>query len=209
MTDSCMHAPRRPERAVLLPGWGTDLARLEPLGGDLRVRGYDVDLHAYLPQGSITTLADRLARELDDDDRPLHLLGHSLGGLVVAAAALGPLADRVETVTTINSPWRGTWLGYTGSGPLAQALRWGTDELAALRARLRQHLGVPDGPRWLLLGTAGDLGVTPFSALRAAPGGGRLTTAVAWVVGHSVSLLQPPLRQRVVDHVAGAAALVE
>ena len=201
------------DQAVLLPGWGTSPDRMVPLASDLEEAGIDVHLHDYRPEGSITELGERLAELAPVSlhrDRPLHLVGHSLGGLVVAAAALGPLVGRVDTVTTINAPWRGTWLGYTGSSSLAEDLRWGREPLRRLRQRLADHLAEPDGPRWHLLATAGDLGVTALSALRAVPGGARrhprLATSLVLAAGHSVSLLDTRMRDAVVDLVAGARA---
>lgn len=207
-------APIGVDQAVLLPGWGTPLERLVPLATDLEAVGVDAHLHDYRPEGSIEELGERLAELAPISvhrDRPLHLVGHSLGGLVCAAAALGPLAGRVDSVTTVNTPWRGTWLGYTGSGPLAESLRWSRAPLDRLRTRLTEQLAAPTGPRWHLVGTAGDLGVTVLSSLRGARGGerahARLTTSVVWATGHSVSLLARRLRDTIVDGIVGVRAL--
>lgn len=212
-----MHDRAKPDPAratghvLLLPGWGTSLVRLEPLAGDLRDAELDVRLAQYEPEGSIEALGDRLAASLSPrlrDGRPLHLVGHSLGGLVCAAAALGPLVDDLTSVTTINAPWRGTWLGYTGESRLAASLRWGGEPLEQLRDRLTAHLARRDGPSWHLVGTVGDLGVSFVSATRAARGSprrhDRLRTSLVWTTGHSVSLLKEPLRETVVEGVLGA-----
>lgn len=191
-----------PGRVVLLPGWGTAPARLEPLAGDLAALGLDTEVLTYEPTGTIDELGGRLAEAVGrpgDEPSDLHLVGHSLGGLVSAAAALGPLAGRVASVTTVNAPWRGTWLGWTGDSPLAEALRWGREPLRRLRARLAGHLDAPSGPSWHLVGALGDLGVAVTSAtLPVGPAARpRLERSVVPVAGHSVSLLAPRLRAAV------------
>lgn len=200
------HPPPGRGRAWVLPGWGTTLDRLAPIGDDLERAGLDVVLHAYAPEGTFDDLGRRLAAAVADagGHGPLHLVGHSLGGLVCAAAALGPLDGRVTSVTTVNAPWRGTWLGFTGDSPLAEALRWRRQPLRELRARLATHLETPVGPRWHLVGTAGDLGVTAASAtLAVGPSGrDRLSRSVVPAVGHSVSLLGGRLRATVVGGLA-------
>ena len=189
-------------RALLVPGWGTAPDRFGVLASALRERGIDARPWGYSAAGSFETLARRLAfaAGADQDPRPVHLIGHSLGGLIVTAAAIGPMTQQVASVTTINAPWRGTWLGWTAQGPLARSLRWGAPELEDLRDRLAQHLVEPEGPRWAVLASAIDLGVPATSALRA-PSGDRLRKRLLPMTGHT-PLDAPSLLDAVVDHVA-------
>jgi pimeloyl-ACP methyl ester carboxylesterase len=192
------------ETTLLLPGWGTHPERLGPLAERVRAAGRSTRLVSYTPDGTIDALARRV-RDLAPDG-PLHLVGHSLGGLVVAAAALRHLTGRVRTVTTVNAPWRGTWVAYTGDTTLTRELRWGAPALDALRDELAAHLADEDGPRWLVLGMAGDL-ATPATTSLTVPRGPRLERRLLPLAGHSQSLLAPRLHDVVAAHVdrAGVA----
>ena len=191
--------------ALLLAGWGTDLRRLQPLAAHLNAEGHDARVWVYRPAGSI----DRLATQLRDGvehlhlDGPVHLVGHSFGGVLAAAAAL-QAPHAVRSVTTFNMPWRGTWLSYTGASRLANALRWGSPELAALRARLAAHAATPLGPSWLLLAALGDLATPLTTSLRAGARGPRIRRQVLAVHGHSLSLLEPRVHRAVAAHLARA-----
>lgn len=177
--------------ALLLAGWGTSPERLEPLREALSDAGVDARHHVYEPRGSISLLGRRLAAAADRSHDPLHLVGHSLGGLVAAAAVLDGGAE-VASVTTVNAPWRGTWAAWTAApdDPLGRELRWGSDSLAALRDELATHLQEPTGPWWTVLSALGDLAAPATTALRV-PGGERLRRGVVSVTGHSVSLSSP------------------
>ena len=91
-----------------------------------RARGVQLELHAVdvHPSASVRRRAARLVEVVDatagEGDGPLHLLGHSLGGLDVRLAAspsaqLGdaygasrPWLPRVRSVTTLNTPHYGS-----------------------------------------------------------------------------------------------------
>lgn len=185
--------------AYLLPGWGTPPERLRPLRTALDDVGVESRVWRYAPSGTLSTIVDALTSAARDEDRPLHLVGHSLGGIVVAAATLAA-PDAVRTVTTVNAPWRGTWLGYTGSTELARQLRWGSSDLRELRRDLARHLRHETGPRWRVIAMYGDLG-TPPSTAAATPTGPRLSRTLLPLWGHSVSLLTPRLTDDVVRHI--------
>ena len=189
------------DRVVLLPGWGTDPNRLSPLASALRSDGLRTHVWTYTPQGSIAGLASRLAHDVGGDAGMVHLVGHSLGGVVVTRAALGPLADRVLTVTTINAPFRGTWASYTGDTPLSRELRWGSPVLDELRADLADHLAEDEGPQWLALSAAGDLVATAATALATGVRGERFRRRVVAANGHSRSLASPRTIAQVRAHV--------
>lgn len=195
---------------LLLPGWGTPPARMEPLSHTLSGAGAIPRVWSYTPEGAFDELVSQVSdvarsfANLHEPDDRLHLVGHSLGGLAVSAAALRDLDGRVTTVTTINSPWRGTWVSYTGSGPLARALRWGSPDLGTLRDELTRHLEERDGPRWLLVSAAGDLATPATTALGVPLGSsGRMQRRLVRSAGHTTSLSTERLLHVVVDHVVG------
>lgn len=195
--------------ALLLAGWGTDPRRLHPLRDALRARDVDAAVWPYHPVGSLADLGAQLRERVASRPGPVHLIGHSLGGLVAARATLDPADadERVASVTTVNTPWRGTWAAYTGSGGLATALRWRSGELRALREALAaHHEHEEDGPRWLLLSALGDLAAPASTALRTGVRGPRLERRVVPVNGHSLSLFSPKVIDAVVDHVTGDEA---
>jgi pimeloyl-ACP methyl ester carboxylesterase len=191
---------------LLLPGWGTPAGRMEPLSDALSRAGAVARVWSYTPEGALDELVDAFVTAADAhrtlhaaDDR-LHLVGHSLGGVVAAAAALRRRGE-IASVTTINTPWRGTWVSYTGTGPLARSLRWGSPLLADLREDLAADLAADAGPRWLLLAAAGDLATPATTSLAGGPPTHRLSRRVVAATGHSVSLTSDRLITSVVDHV--------
>lgn len=192
--------------ALALPGWGTPATRMAPICDGLASHGIAARPWRYDPVGSIRTLGAQLARAVAEFTGPVHLVGHSLGGLVAASAVLHHDAD-VATVTTVNSPWRGTWAAWTAHphDPLGQELRWGSDVLEGLRAALAAHLDEPRGPRWSVLSAAGDLAV-PITGSTRVPSGDRLATRILPVSGHSVSLLHERTVAAVAERVAGVPA---
>lgn len=195
------------DHVLLLPGWGTPPERMEPMADALAREGAPARVWSYTPAGSFDELVDHFAvaaraavRMHEPEDR-LHLVGHSLGGLVAAATALRMLAGEVASVTTVNAPWRGTWVSYTGTGALARSLRWRSPTLATLRADLDDHLDDPVGPRWLLLSAAGDLATPATTSLTAAAATPRLRRRVVPAGGHSICLMAPRVIGAVRDHV--------
>lgn len=198
---------------LLLPGWGTPPSRLEPMADALQRAGAVARVWSYTPQGALPELVDQFTAAanatlaLHEPGDRLHLVGHSLGGVVAAATALRRLPDAVTSVTTINTPWRGSWVSYTGTGPLARALRWGSPTLEELRAELSQHLANGSGPRWLLLSAAGDLATPATTSLGVAGSSDRLQRRVVAATGHSVSLTSERLIEAVREHIRTAHGL--
>jgi pimeloyl-ACP methyl ester carboxylesterase len=199
--------------AFVLPGWGTSSERVRPLCEALRELGVDARPWAYEPVGSIQRVAGVLAEAValaaahdgaGEAAGEVALIGHSLGGLIAASAVLEHQAP-ATTVTTINSPWRGTWAAWTAHPDdlLGRELRWGSDSLRSLRDGLATHLALPAGPRWSIMSAALDLAAPPSSALRT-PDGDRLHKTLLGVSGHSVSLLHPKVIDAVSRHVVGS-----
>ncbi len=192
---------------LLVPGWGTPPARLVPMSDVLDDAGAVSRVWSYTPEGAFPELVEQFATAAEatvamhePHDR-LHLVGHSLGGVVAAATALRRLRGAVASITTINTPWRGTWVSYTGTGPLARALRWGSPLLSDLRDEIVDDLDRPDGPRWLLVSAAGDLATPATTSLGIAATAERLTRRVVAATGHSVSLTSTRVIDLVRSHV--------
>lgn len=203
-----MAGVRPPADLVLLvPGWGTPPTRLEPMSEALSRAGAVARVWSYTPEGAFEELVEQFAttaramRDLHGPDDRLHLVGHSLGGLVVAATALRALQGDITTVTTINTPWRGTWASRTGSGPLSRSLRRGSISLSGLRDELATDLRRPTGPRWLLLAAAGDLTAPVTTSLAGPASSERLARRVVAATGHSLSLTSDRLIDAVLAHV--------
>lgn len=190
--------------ALLLPGWGTSPVRFRTVQQHLEERGIETHVHAVQPDAMIDRLAERFLDQVRShmgEGRRLHLVGHSLGGLVVAWAATDDRAPALASVTTINTPWRGTWLAWTGTGELAAQLRYRSRAVTVAQARLHDHLTEPHGPRWLLLGAALDLGTPPTTSLRPRAEGNRLKRRLVGAAGHSTSLLTDRVASQVTDFV--------
>lgn len=139
----------------------------------LEARGVTVATISYSPFG---TPMQRIAEQLADEVSALlartgadkvHLVGHSLGGVVIAQAfADGLLAGQVDTVVTIASPFGGSpWARLVPVGATFRALRGGSP-------LLRRLAGAPSpaGVRWLALSAAVDRVVPGARSVPAQPG---------------------------------------
>ncbi|HLJ45806.1 MAG TPA: alpha/beta fold hydrolase [Bryobacteraceae bacterium] len=98
---------------VIIPGFlGTDLYLVE-LFAWLRRIGYrpyfsGIGLNAECPNLLIKRrLHDTLERALEETGKPIHLIGHSLGGIIARSVA-GQRPDDIASVITLASPFRGT-----------------------------------------------------------------------------------------------------
>jgi triacylglycerol lipase len=98
---------------VLIPGFlGTDLYLMELHGwlGRIGYRPYfsGIGINADCPNLLIQRhLNETVERALDETGRKIHLIGHSLGG-VIARSLAGQRRKDVASVTTLASPIRGT-----------------------------------------------------------------------------------------------------
>jgi pimeloyl-ACP methyl ester carboxylesterase len=117
---------------VIIPGlMGMDLVLFELYGWLLRVgyRAYfsGMGLAAECPNVLAQTLAATIDRAYLETGQRVHLIGHSLGGIFARSAAVR-MPDRVSSVTTLASPFRGLV-----AHPLALTL----GDLVRLRIRSR------------------------------------------------------------------------
>jgi triacylglycerol lipase len=194
-------APAATARPVLLVhGFGGTKSCWSQLARTLRARGVTFDAITYAPFGtSIEQLADRLAVEVkrmlsQTGADKLHLVGHSLGGVVIAQAlATGRLTGQIDTVVTLGAPFGGSpWAQLLPFGAIVRALREGSPLLRRLASA-----PAPDGVRWLAFTAAHDL-VVPGG--RSVPAHADAETVTVGGVGHLGMLLS----ERVVGRIAAA-----
>jgi len=150
----------------------------------LRARGLTVDAMNYPSAGtSVSQLADRLAAEVNrvlsrTGADKVHLVGHSLGGVVIAQAfADGLLDGRVDTVITLGSPFGGSpWADLLPINEVVRALRHGSPVLHRLACT-----PLPESVRWLSVRAGLDI-VVP--GLRSVPSHDQVETIRFDGVGH-------------------------
>lgn len=178
---------RRP--VLLVHGLGGGKSSWSLVARTLSGRGLVVNAITYGPFGtSVEQLADRLVGEVErilaaTGADKIHLLGHSLGGVVIAQAiAGGRLNGRVDTVVTIASPFGGSpWANLFPFGAIVRALRQDSPLLRRLASA-----PAPDGVRWLAFTAALDV-IVP--SLRSVPVHARVETVNVRGVGHLGMLL--------------------
>jgi triacylglycerol lipase len=124
----------------------------------------------------------------------VQLVGHSLGGVVIAQAiAGGGLVGQVDTVITLGSPFGGSpWAGLLPFGDLLRALRPGSPQLRRLASA-----PVPVGVRWLAVTAALDI-IVPSP--RSVPAHADVETITFDGIGHLGMLIS----RRVVGYIIAA-----
>jgi triacylglycerol lipase len=194
-------APAAKARPVLLVhGFGGTKSSWSQLARTLSARGMTFYAITYAPFGtSVEQLADRLAAEVkrmlsQTGADKVHLVGHSLGGVVIAQAlASGRLTGQVDTVVTLGAPFGGSpWAQLLPFGAMVRALRQGSPLLRRLA-----YAPAPDGVRWLAFTAALDL-VVP--GRRSVPAHAGAETVTIGGVGHLGMLLS----DQVVGRIAAA-----
>jgi pimeloyl-ACP methyl ester carboxylesterase len=177
-------AVRAARPVLLVHGFGGTKSSWSVIAQTLSDRGFMVDMIGYSPLGSsVEHLADELVatveRTLSETGADkVHLVGHSLGGVVIAQAiAGGGLVGLVDTVITLGSPFGGSpWAGLLPFGNLLRALRPGSPLLRRLASA-----PVPAGVRWLAVTAALDI-VVPGP--RSVPAQADVETITVDGVGH-------------------------
>ena len=155
----------------------------------LSARGLTVETMSYPPLGtSVAQLAERLVAEVErilcrTGADKVHLVGHSLGGVVIAQAITDPrLSGRVDTVITLGSPFGGSpWAGVLPFVEIVRALRAGSPALRRVASA-----PLPHGVRWLSVTAALDI-IVP--GLRSVPSHAQVETIMFDGVGHLGMLL--------------------
>jgi pimeloyl-ACP methyl ester carboxylesterase len=190
----------RPRPVLLVHGFCGTKSSWSMVARTLSARGLTVDAITYSTFGtSVEQLADRLVAEVhrissQTGADKVHLIGHSLGGVVIAQAiADGRLDGLIDTVITLGSPFRGSpWATLLPFGEVARALREGSPLLRRLASA-----PAPDGVRWLAFTATLDM-IVP--GLRAVPVHARAETITVGGAGHLGMLLN----RQVVEHIVNA-----
>jgi triacylglycerol lipase len=155
----------------------------------LSAQGLTVEAMSYPPPGtSVEQLAERLVAEVERILRrtgadKVHLVGHSLGGVVIAQAiADRRLSGRVDTVITLGSPFGGSpWAGVLPFVEIVRALPPGSPVLRRVASA-----PMPAGVRWLSVTAALDI-IVP--GMRSVPSHAQVETIIFDGVGHLGMLL--------------------
>ena len=179
--------PARP--VLLVHGFCGTKSSWSVVARTLSARGLTVGAITYAPFGtSVEQLADQLVAEVDGilsqtGADKVHLVGHSLGGVVIAQAiASGRLNGRVDTVVTLAAPFGGSpWANLLPFGEIVQALREGSPLLRRLASA-----PAPDGVRWLAFTATSDM-IVP--GLRSVPAHAQVEIIRVRGVGHLGMLL--------------------
>jgi triacylglycerol lipase len=192
------HTAATTRPVLLVHGFGGTKASWSLVAQTLSARGLTVDAITYSPFGtSVEQLADRLAVKVETmlsetGADKVHLIGHSLGGVVIAEAiASGRLTGQVDTVVTLGAPFGGSpWANLLPFGAIGRALREGSPLLRRLASA-----PVPDGVRWLAVTATLDM-IVP--GLRSVPSHATVETVTVRGVGHLGMLLSRQVVHRVV-----------
>jgi len=174
---------------LLVHGFAGTKSSWSSVAHTLSTRGLTVEAMSYPPLGtSVEQLAERLVAEVARILRrtgadKVHLVGHSLGGVVIAQAiADRRLSGRVDTVITLGSPFGGSpWAGVLPFVEIVRALRPGSPVLRRVAAA-----PMPAGVRWLSVTAALDI-ISP--GLRSVPSHAQVETIMFDGVGHLGLLL--------------------
>jgi pimeloyl-ACP methyl ester carboxylesterase len=200
LSPRAMARPAAARPVLLVHGFGGAKASWSLVAQALSAQGLSVDAMAYAPVGnSAEQLADKLVTRVQSmlsrtGAEKVHLVGHSLGGVIIAQAISDPrLAGRVETVITLGSPFGGSpWAGVLPFTDMVRALRPGSTLLTRLAST-----PLPEGVRWLSVTAALDI-IVPGP--RSMPPHAQVETVTVNGVGHLGMLVSP----RVVGYIAAA-----
>ncbi|MEL6678306.1 MAG: alpha/beta fold hydrolase [Pseudomonadota bacterium] len=179
---------------AVIHGLGRGAGSMRLLAERLRRAGFDPVLPDY-PSTRVTVSeaeADVCAqiREAVPPDTPLHLVGHSLGGVLALRLKVGPLRDRAARVVQLGPPNRGSPLAAIASdlplvgevmGPATEAIGEGALGPLTLPPPSRADLGI-------VAGRAGWLPVTRQFGLTT-ENDGKVTVESALGVPHGAAII--------------------
>jgi pimeloyl-ACP methyl ester carboxylesterase len=186
-----------PTHVLLVHGLASSTSVWLEMAEHLQARGVTVAALSYRSFGtSVEQLAERVAGTVETllaetGADKVHLVGHSLGGVVIAQAfADGRLTGLVDSVVTIAAPFGGSpWATVLPVGATIRALRQGSPQLCRLAVA-----PVPVGMRWLAICSNQDL-IVP--GRRSMPPQAGIENVTIDGVGH-MGLLSNP---HVIEHV--------
>jgi pimeloyl-ACP methyl ester carboxylesterase len=184
-----------PEHALFVHGFMAHGAVFSPLREHVeRHTGRSTSEVSYGPLERFERVAERVARAIQDagPERPIAVVGHSLGGLLLRWA-IQELdgAARVDRMVSLATPHFGTEAARIGVGPLVTALRPGSDVLLRLERTRNRAAHI----RHVALVAARDRMIRPVASA-ALPG-----AEVHWLegLGHNEMLFHPEVFSRVAD----------
>jgi pimeloyl-ACP methyl ester carboxylesterase len=159
---------------LLVHGYAASESMWTPLRRALAEAGFghivSVSYNSFATDPAAVTaeLADQGLRAAAAAGTPrVHLVGHSLGGLIVrcALAASAPLSSRTASAVTIASPHRGAWLARLAPGRFAPLMhRGGCPVRPEIEAPTPSPAPAPAPVRWLAYYADRDRVVPPASA---------------------------------------------
>ncbi len=138
--------PPGADQVVLLHGLGRSESAMLVLENDLAGSGFDVHNIGYpsndeTPDALVAQVTHAIDECCANNNRVLHLVGHSLGGLLIRAYLADGLPDNLGNVVLVGTPNNGSELadvseGLPGTvlelaGPTAQMLGTGPDDFPA------------------------------------------------------------------------------
>ena len=141
-------------------GVWTPLRRALAQAGFGHVVSLNYNSFAMDPAAVSAELTDQALRMLAATGAPrIHLVGHSLGGLIIrrALAASAALSSQTASAVTIASPHRGVSLARIAPGRCARIMHRG-------RSAVLPEVEAPRPVRWLAYYSDGDRVVPPASA---------------------------------------------
>jgi len=133
----------------------------------LRARGFATACHGYASWNAdwdttVENLKKHLRSTLDEHPgRDIHLVGHSMGGLLLRAALADMPDPRIRTLSTLGTPFGGSKLWPFALSSLGRYLVHGGETVRKIAA-----LPTPGHVRALALRSPADNMVLPNSALR-------------------------------------------
>lgn len=184
-----------PQRVILLHGFGGLPIQLVPLSRRLKQAGFTPSTIGYpswrWPLDRIVShLQDRIAT---DDERPLHFVSHSMGGLVLRALLTRRRPASLGQVVMLGTPHGGSELAdLLFNLRLNRAiLNQSGDLLRVTRPPAMQAmLGTPDYPLGLIAGNRSLLPWLPDLIFRAAHDG-KVSVAATQLDGATDHLVMP------------------